>query len=137
MKIAIFPGSFDIFHDGHLFVLKKSLYFFDKIIILVCNNSFKNHNYSLEFRKNNIINIIKNNNIKNVVVNTNSGSTMKYCETHNILNLIRGIRDNKDYEYEQNLLNDYKSSFKNIKILYIYSNDKFRNIRSSLIINNR
>ena len=30
MSIAIFPGSFDVFHDGHMFILKKALLFFSK-----------------------------------------------------------------------------------------------------------
>ena len=136
MSIAIFPGSFDVFHDGHMFILKKALFFYDKVIILVSNNDNKKHKTDLLTRKENIINIIKKNNIQNVVIDHNTGYTIDYCCKHKIFNLVRGIRDKHDFFYELNLCSEYKKNNANINILYIYSSLDFINIRSSLITNN-
>ena len=41
MKIAIFPGSFNPWHQGHEDVLKKSLQVFDKVILVQMQNPDK------------------------------------------------------------------------------------------------
>lgn len=33
MKVAIFPGSFNPFHEGHLEIVKKAMKVFDKVIV--------------------------------------------------------------------------------------------------------
>lgn len=136
MNIAIFPGSFDHFHDGHIYVLVKSLYFFDKVIILVSNNENKKHNYTLEYRKKIILDIIKKNNIKNVVVNINPGKTMDFCKFYNIKYIVRGIRNNLDKKYELELFKKYYNDNSNIHILYFYSAESTKHIHSSLIVGN-
>lgn len=138
MNIAIFPGSFDVFHEGHLFVLRKALNFFDQIIILVSNNPNKIHKSTLKQRCNNIETILKNNNIiKNVVVSGNSGLTAQYCHNHKIKFIIRGIRDYSDIIYESDLAQKYHKVNSNLKFIYIYADNKHKYIRSSLILSNR
>jgi pantetheine-phosphate adenylyltransferase len=39
MKIAVYPGSFDPFTNGHLDVALRARKIFDKVIILVAYNS--------------------------------------------------------------------------------------------------
>lgn len=131
MLKAVFPGSFDPFHDGHLYVLKKSLSFFDNVKLLVSNNSSKVHKNSLLKRKENIVKYLKKNNINNIIVDINDGSTMDYCKRNNIIFLIRGIRDKKDIEYEENLCLKYKENNKNIIIVYFYSPKNLINKHSS------
>lgn len=131
MLKAVFPGSFDPFHEGHLYVLKKSLSFFDSIIVLVSNNSLKKHKKSLQDRKEHIIKYLKKNNISNVIVETNDGLTMEYCKKNNIIFLIRGIRDKNDIEYEQNLYYKYKEINSKIVIVYFYSTKNLINKHSS------
>lgn len=131
MLKAVFPGSFDPFHEGHLYVLKKSLSFFDSIIVLVSNNSLKKHKSSLQDRKEYILKYLKKNNISNVIVETNDGLTMEYCKKNNIIFLVRGIRDKNDIEYEQNLYHQYKEINSKIVIVYFYSTKNLINIHST------
>ena len=131
MLKAVFPGSFDPFHEGHLYVLKKSLSFFDNIIVLVSNNSLKKHKKSLQDRKELILKYLKKNNISNVIVEINDGLTMEYCKKNNIIFLIRGIRDNNDIEYEQNLYHQYQEINSKIVIFYFYSTKNLINKHSS------
>ena len=50
MKVAIYPGSFDPITNGHIDILKRALRVFDKVIVLVANNSSKQTVFTLEER---------------------------------------------------------------------------------------
>ena len=41
-RIALFPGSFDPFTNGHYDVVKRGTELFDEVIIAIGNNSSKN-----------------------------------------------------------------------------------------------
>ena len=41
-RIALFPGTFDPFTKGHLDLVQRGQYLFDKIIIAIGTNSKKN-----------------------------------------------------------------------------------------------
>ena len=50
MRIAIYPGTFDPFTNGHLDILERSSKLFDKIIIAVAIDSDKQTLFSIEER---------------------------------------------------------------------------------------
>ena len=41
-KIALFPGTFDILHEGHIHIINKALKIFDKVYLVIANNELKN-----------------------------------------------------------------------------------------------
>ena len=48
MKIAICPGSFDPITLGHKDIIERASQLFDKVIVLVLNNSSKKPVFSLK-----------------------------------------------------------------------------------------
>ncbi|MDA3927781.1 MAG: adenylyltransferase/cytidyltransferase family protein, partial [Prolixibacteraceae bacterium] len=56
-KIAVFPGSFDPFTIGHESVLKRALPIFDKIIVMLGANNEKKTLFSIENRKQMILDL--------------------------------------------------------------------------------
>ena len=49
-KIAVFPGTFDPFTNGHLDIVLKALKLFDTVIIAIGNNANKKHLFSVQKR---------------------------------------------------------------------------------------
>ena len=99
MKKAIFPGTFDPFTLGHLDVLKRSILIFDEIIIGIGKNSDKKSMFSVEDR----ISFIKNSivELKNVKVMSYEGLTIDFCKNVNANFIVRGVRNNGDFEFEK------------------------------------
>ncbi len=99
MKKAIFPGTFDPFTLGHLDVLKRSILIFDEIIIGIGKNSDKKSMFSVEDR----ISFIKNSTseLKNVKVMSYEGLTIDFCKNVNANFIVRGVRNNGDFEFEK------------------------------------
>lgn len=133
-KIAIFPGSFDRFHQGHVSVLKKAINIFEIIYVVVSNNEAKK-NSEIKKRYENVINndFVKNNHNK-IKVLINNGLTVDVLKELNCYFIIRGMRNKKDFHYELNLYDEYKKMYNDFEIIYFLSDNDKRNISSSNLI---
>lgn len=103
MKIAFYPGSFDPFTNGHLHVVKTSSKLFDKVIIGIGVNSKKERRFSNEIMKQAIEETIKLEKLDNVNVIIYEGLSVDIAQKHNCNFLIRGLRNDMDYQYEENM----------------------------------
>lgn len=128
---GIFPGSFDPFHKGHEFIIKKALKDFSIIYIIISWNENKTRKYSFEEIYKNISDIYKNNSKIKILINKNE-LTVDISKKLNCFNLIRGYRNNQDKEYERKLLNEYKKQEPRINIKY-YHSKKWKFLSSSYI----
>lgn len=117
-KSAIYPGSFDPFTNGHLDVVKKSALLFEKVFIVIGLNVNKKRTYDAEKIKSAIEETLKDNNILNCEVCIYDGLIAEYTKTNNIDYMIRGLRNNMDYNYEENIAEVNK--LVNPKLEYIY-----------------
>lgn len=131
MNKAIYPGSFDPITNGHLDVLSKALKVFDEVIILVADNPKKKSRFSVSDRVAMIKDATKG--IKGVSVDSTSGLTVEYAKKAKVMNLVRGLRNATDYDYEVKLSKAYKKLNKNITMTFFLSSDENKEISSSKI----
>lgn len=96
---ACFPGSFDPFTKGHEDVVRRGLSLFDEIVIAVGVNTSKSPYFDLEKRIAHIKNLFANE--PRVIVQTFSGLTVTFCKENDCTHILRGLRDTKDFNYEQ------------------------------------
>ncbi|MBQ9921820.1 MAG: pantetheine-phosphate adenylyltransferase [Clostridia bacterium] len=102
-NIAIYPGSFDPFTNGHLDMVIKGARLFDEVHILVGINANKKRMYDAEKMKSAILETLRINNIDNCKVIMYDGLVAEYTNVNNIGYMIRGLRNNMDYNYEENI----------------------------------
>ncbi len=97
-KIAIYPGTFDPFTNGHLDIVLRSIRLFDKIIVAVATNPHKTPLFSLEER----ISLIEQSLVGTecVEIDAFNGLLVDYVEKKGGLVIIRGLRAVSDFEYE-------------------------------------
>lgn len=115
---AIYPGSFDPFTNGHLDVVKKAALIFDKVVIVIGVNVNKKRMYDADKIKAAIEETLDDNNITNCEVSIYDGLVAEYTKTNNIGYMIRGLRNNMDYNYEENIAEVNK--LVNPQLEYIY-----------------
>jgi len=103
MKVGFYSGSFDPFTNGHLHIVKTSCQIFDKVIVGIGINANKTKNYDIHQMKLAIEETLKKENITNVQVITYQDLTVEIAEKYHANFLIRGLRNDTDYAFEENL----------------------------------
>lgn len=131
MKIAVYPGSFDPITNGHLDVLFRASKVFDKVIVLVADNSEKKYIFSAPERVKMIKEAIKD--FDNVSVDSTSGLTVKYARDIGACCLIRGLRAVTDFEYELKLAAANRFVDKNIDEVFFMASAEHSFISSSMV----
>lgn len=103
LKIGFYSGSFDPFTNGHLHIVKTASRIFDKVIIGIGINYRKKRRYDSILMKTAIEKTLKSEHIENVEVITYDTLTVDIAKKYNASFLIRGLRNDTDYAYEENL----------------------------------
>lgn len=100
-KIAIYPGSFDPFTNGHIDLVERAAGIFDKVIVTVAVNTKKETLFTGDERASLIREAIKNESWKDKVeVEQFTGLLIHFAESKNASVLLRGVRQISDFEYE-------------------------------------
>lgn len=133
MKKALFPGTFDPFHDGHYEILIRAQKLFKKIIIFIGNNDAKkSSDFLTRYKQIKAFLASKKNKVKIVY---GLDKTVDIAKKHHCNYIIRGIRDIDDFEYELNFFYINKNLNHKIEIIYFMAENKFKEIRSNKIKN--
>ena len=132
MNIGFYPGSFDPFTNGHLHVVKSASKLFDKVIIGIGINYSKAKRFPKDIMENAIKNCLTEENLTNVEVISYDNLSIDAAISCNCNYIIRGLRNDMDYHYEENLaqINEELSS---LDTIYIRSG-KFGFISSTMIM---
>ena len=109
---AMFPGSFNPIHKGHLDVIKRASKLFNKLYVVVSINIYKKQTVSCKERLLKAKKAVAKLHLKNVKVVGNVGLTVDFAKKHNVSVIVRSIRNDEDAMYEidmakaNNTLND-------------------------------
>jgi pantetheine-phosphate adenylyltransferase len=106
MTTAIYAGSFDPIHVGHVSVLSQAVYHFDKVILLLANNPEKSYMFSVMDRMRMMRRVAEF--WPNVSWNRWEGLLRDFIEEEELNTpcvSIRGARNANDFEYEHTMAN--------------------------------
>ncbi|WP_338969758.1 pantetheine-phosphate adenylyltransferase [Spiroplasma endosymbiont of Labia minor] len=130
--IAIYPGSFDPFHDGHMKIISKALKLFSKIYVVVTNNINKVHRTQIDLRFQKVKKILAHMSVVEVIINSDD-LTSNVAKKYNANFMIRGIRNGEDLQYEIELSDANKMMNKDLETILFISDVDVRNISSTFI----
>ena len=103
MNNGFYAGSFDPFTMGHLHVVKTASKLFNKLVIGIGDNNQKERKYNKSLMKEAIEKTLVAENIENAVVVIYDGLSVDAAKANDCNFLVRGIRDDMDYYYEENI----------------------------------
>jgi pantetheine-phosphate adenylyltransferase len=98
MVRAVYPGSFDPIHNGHIDITKRAARIFDEVIVGVYDLPKKRLLFSVDERAALAQQALAG--IVNVKVAKFSGFTVDYAREAGALVLVRGLRVFSDFEFE-------------------------------------
>ncbi len=102
MRIALFPGSFDPFHNGHLEVVESASRLFDEVIVAVLRNPQKGEPlFSLEERKEMLEDSIAH--LPRVRVVSMSTLVVTVAQEVGATAIVKGLRAVTDFENEMQM----------------------------------
>lgn len=100
---AIYPGSFDPFTNGHLDIVKKASMLFDEVYVVIGVNAQKRRSFDAMQMKTAIEATMEELGLTNIRVAVLDGLVAEYAWENDIHYMIRGLRNNMDYNYEENI----------------------------------
>ncbi len=128
---CVFAGSFDPPHLGHMDVVGKCNIMFDKVVVAIGVNDQKTYSYPLEKR----LEMLKAACAKyeNVTVTSFDGWLADFMKKVGTPYYVRGIRDQKDYEYESRNFEINIKKNPDIQTLFVPCSKEVKNISSTRI----
>ena len=101
MRKAVFAGTFDPITSGHEEIIKKSSEMFEELVVALCVNVSKRAMFSVEKRLELLNATCKK--YKNVKVVYHDGLLVDLMKKENAIYNVRGLRNGKDYDYENEM----------------------------------
>jgi pantetheine-phosphate adenylyltransferase len=100
MTIAVCPGSFDPITSGHIDVIERCAKLFATVHVVVAVNSLKTPIFNAGQRVEMIKRALEDDGIDGIIVTSTAGLITDYCEQAGASVIVKGLRQNGDYEAE-------------------------------------
>jgi pantetheine-phosphate adenylyltransferase len=116
-RVALYPGSFDPFTNGHFGIVERGLKAFDKIVIGVATNTRKKPMFTVQERIDMIRRIFESE--PRVQLCSFEGLTVHYAESIKADVILRGLRAVADFEYEFQMANMNRKLNSSVETLFM------------------
>lgn len=129
---AIYPGSFDPITNGHLDIIYRASKIFDKIIVVIAENTKKKSLFSTDEKMDMILNVI-NKDLHNIEVQSFRGLLIDCVRSNKANIVLRGMRAISDFEYETQFALINKKMAPEIETVFMVTSTKFSYLNSSIV----
>lgn len=118
---AIYAGSFDPFTNGHLDIIREASQMFDRLVIVVSDNTKKTRFYDADETVNLIRSLLYRYTIINDGVTVIRGDKLitDIATDYGARYLVRGLRNTSDYIYEEEIAKFNSLQNPNLRTVYI------------------
>ena len=123
LRPALYAGSFDPYTNGHHAIVKKAARLFDRVVVMIAVNTQKRRGTDPEAMRKAIQAAVDVDGLENVSVVVHQGLVADYCAEHGIAYYVRGLRNNVDYSYEENIAQINRLINPALESIYLRSDD--------------
>ena len=130
-RIAVYTGTFDPPHLGHLDIIARGSRLFDHLIVGVGNNPDKKTLFNTEER----VDLVKTvtHDYSNVTVSEMTGLAVQFVRAQGARIMLRGLRTLSDMEYEFTMSLMNRSLDPGIETVFLMAKEEFSHVSSSLL----
>ena len=129
-KLGLVTGSFDPITVGHLDIIERASKIFDRITVVVAHNEEKKYMFSPSQRLDIAKAAIKD--LPNADAVLWDGYVADYAAEQGASAFVRGIRNEKDVSYEQNMA-DINYSKCGVDTVMLFANPKYNGVSSTQV----
>jgi pantetheine-phosphate adenylyltransferase len=131
LKTAVYPGTFDPIHNGHLEIIRRALGTFDRIIIALGLNPEKEVIFSVEERLDMIRHSVGDD--PRIACESFKGLLVRYAEEKKACAIVRGLRAVSDFEYEFQLALMNRKLSRDIETFFLMTAHRYLYVSSRII----
>lgn len=121
-RTAVYPGTFDPIHNGHIDIIRRCVQIFDEVIVAVAYNPHKD---TALFTPDERVALIRES-IRDLEpgarVDKFSGLSVEYAERIGATVIIRSLRAVTDFEYELGMTHMNKYMKPNVETIFLFAN---------------
>lgn len=130
-RIAVYTGTFDPVHRGHLDVIERGSALFDELIVGVGINPDKTTFFDIDERVRLIEKV--SGHLPNVRVRKFEGLTVRFVRQLNARLMVRGLRTLSDMEYEFTMSLMNRNLDPEIETVFLMAKEEYSHVSSSLL----
>src|SRR5574340_753184 len=131
MVRAVFPGTFDPIHYGHIDIAKRASLIFDEVIVAVYDRPLKNLLFTPDERIE-FVERVFNGEPKFKIMGY-SGLTVEFCKEMDAQVMVRGLRVFSDFEHEFRMALANKRLYPEIEMVAFITSESHTFLSSSTV----
>ena len=130
-RIAVYPGSFDPIHNGHLDIVSRLGALFDEVVIAVLQNEEKRPLFSVAEREEMIREVVGER--SGFRVESFSGLLVDFARQLGARTIVRGLRAVSDFEYEFQMAGMNRRLWPQIETLFLTPSEQYMFVSATIV----
>ncbi|MGI9862001.1 pantetheine-phosphate adenylyltransferase [Moorella naiadis] len=129
--MAVYPGTFDPITNGHLDIIRRAIGLFDRVIVGVAEDNYKETLFSLAERVYMVRAVTGD--MPGVEVKSFTGLLVDFARREGAVAIVRGLRAVSDFEYEFQMSIMNKKLAADLETVFLMTATEYSFLSSSII----